>query len=115
MKITPAQNGGPLPYDKSKCPAALRSFRFALGLGPQMPDGRYLCHAWSPQEKPKNPVQSFLFDPDAAPGQYFTIFQSHSTAYLSQNTITSPLDVLFGERLEEKLQEMYQDGYAAWN
>ena len=51
MKITPSQNGGPLPYDKAKCP----------------------------------------------------------------NTITSPLDVLFGERLEEKLQEMYQDGYAAWN
>ena len=115
MKITPSQNNGPLPYDKSKCPACLRSYRFALGLGHKLPDGRYLCHAWTPQEKPKNPVQSFIFDPDAAPGTYETYHLARSTVYLSANTITSPLDVLHGAALAEKLQEMYQDGYAAWN
>lgn len=115
MKIDEKMNGGPLPYDKSKCPACLRQYRFVLGLGNKLPTGGYLCHAWSPTEKPKNPVQSFILDPDAEPGTYRTLTLSHSAEYLSQNTIVSPLDCLFGEELQNKLAEMYTDGYAAWN
>lgn len=115
MKITPEMNGGPLPHDKSKCPACLRKYRFVLGLGDKMPTGGYICHAWSPLDKPKNPVQSFILDPDTEPGRYRTVSRSHSCAYLSANTISSPLDCLFGEELQDKLAEMFTDGYAAWN
>lgn len=115
MKIDEKMNNGPLPFDKSTCPACLRKFRFVLGMGNKLPTGEWLCHAWSPQEKPKNPVQSFLFNPDAAPGRYKVIFTAHSCAYLSQNTTSSPFDCLFGEELQDKLAEMYTDGFAAWN
>lgn len=115
MKITEKMNNGPLPYDKSTCPACLRKYRFVLGMGNKLPSGEWLCHAWSPQEKPKNPVQSFIFDPDSEPGKYKTVFISRSAQYLSANTITSPFDCLFGAELQEKLAEMFIDGYAAWN
>lgn len=115
MKIDEKMNGGPLPYDKSTCPACLRKYRFVLGLGDKLPTGGYMCHAWSPQEKPKNPVQSFILDPDAAPESYKVLFTAHSCSHLSQHTISSPLDCLFGSELQDKLAEMYTEGYAAWN
>lgn len=115
MKIDEKMNNGPLPYDKSTCPGCLRKYKFVLGLGERLPSGEYLCHAWSPQDKPKRPVQSFLFSPDGEPGKYKTVYLSHSAQYLSANTVVSPLDCLFGAELQDKLAEMYADGYAAWN
>lgn len=54
-------------------------------------------------DKPKNPVQSFIFDPDAAPESYKVLFTAHSCSHLSQHTISSPLDCLFGAELQDKL------------
>lgn len=114
MKIDEKMNGGPLPYNKSTCPAALRKFQFALGLGPQLEDGTYICYAWAPQDKPKNPVQEFIFNADAETGKYHVIKSAHCNLYLSANSVVSPLDCTFGAELEAKLQEMFNDGYAAW-
>ncbi|MBO5863439.1 MAG: hypothetical protein J6Q59_04140 [Paludibacteraceae bacterium] len=115
MKIDEKLNGGPLPYNKSICPAELRGYTFALGLGPQLASGEYECFAWAPKDKPKHPVQVFLFNADAASGKYRIVNSAHSNMYLSANAVVSPLDCLFGAELEAKLEEMFRDGYAAWN
>lgn len=113
MKITPQMNGGPLPYGNSKCPACLRQYANVLALGHQLPDGTYICYAYSPQEKPKNPVCTFIFNPDA-PAAARIIQESPSCTHLSANTIINPLDILYGDERAAKLQEMFNDGYAAW-
>ena len=114
MKVTPEMNGGQLPYDNSKLPACLRSYRAVLALGRQLADGSYICYAYSPQKKPKNPVCTFYFNPDTAPGTYKVIHEPHSVSHLTANPVFNPLDFLFGQELRDKLQEMYEDGFACW-
>ena len=106
-------NGGPLPYGNSKCPACLRTYNNVLALGHKLPDGTHICYAYSPQSKPKQPVCTFIFNPDA-PAEAKIISEAHSATHLSPHTIINPLDFLFGEERANKLQEMYNDGYAAW-
>ena len=109
MKITPEMNGGPLPYGNQKCPACLRNFDSVLALGHKLNDGTFICYAFSPKQKPKQPVCSFIFDPDKT--HYKTIFEAHSSL---TGAVFNPLDFLFGDELVDKLLEMWQDGYAAW-
>lgn len=112
MKITPEMNGGSLPYGNQKCPACLRNYSSVLALGHAFSDGSYICYAFSPQQKPKNPVATFIFHPDR-PNTY-TLYEAESAVKLSANTVLNPLDFLFGNELTDKLTEMWQDGYAAW-
>lgn len=112
MIVTEEMNGGPLPYGKGKCPACLRKYASVLARGPQLPDGTFVCYAYSPQEKPKNPVCSFVFDPDRI--SIVKLEECESSIKLSANTVLNPLDFLFGEERAAKLQEMYEDGFAAW-
>ena len=112
MKITPEMNGGHLPYGKWKLPSCLKKYHAALALGSQNADGSFTCYAFTPDQKPKNPVAVFLFHPDR-PG-VVVVNETHSAQHLSPNTISNPLDFLHGDELTEKLVEMWQDGYAAW-
>ncbi len=114
MKITPEMNGGSLPYPGGgKLPACLRKYKAVLAVGRKLDDGTLLCYAFSPQQKPKNAVCSFIFNPDREPS--VRIFnEDRSASVLSANTVFNPLDFLFGEERALKLQEMYEDGWAAW-
>lgn len=112
MKITPEMNGGALPYGRWKCPACLRNYSSVLALGTECADGSYICYAFSPKQKPKNPVATFIFHPDKP--HTYTIYEAGSSAHLSANTVLNPLDFLFGNELTDKLTEMWQDGYSAW-
>ena len=114
MKVTPEMNGGSLPYPGGgKLPACLKKYNSVLAVGGRLEDGTLLCYAYSPKQKPKNPVCSFIFNPDCEPS--VRIFnECRSASVLSAATVINPLDTLFGEERAEKLQEMYVDGFAAW-